>query len=104
VACTQKPTASLIGGALKANVPARLVDAVASRDKARYATGVANSGREKLTEKGDFLLVSKGECTRFQAAWLGPNDLETVMGAMRGENRVQHTPSETETGGIEPSG
>lgn len=78
VACTQKPTASLIGGAMKANFPVRLVGAVASSDEARYASGVSGSGAEKLEGKGDFLLVAKGEAVRFQAAWLGPKDLDLV--------------------------
>jgi S-DNA-T family DNA segregation ATPase FtsK/SpoIIIE len=78
VACTQKPTAALIGGAMKANFPVRLVGAVASADEARYATGVSGSGAEKLEGKGDFLLVARGETVRFQAAWIGPKDLELV--------------------------
>ena len=75
VACTQKPTASLIGGAMKANFPVRLVGAVASRDEARYATGLTDSGAEKLEGRGDFLLVAKGEPMRFQAAWLSPDEM-----------------------------
>lgn len=83
VACTQKPTAALIGGAMKANFPVRLVGAVASRDEARYATGLRDSGAEKLGGKGDFLLVAKGEAVRFQAAWLGPDDLAVVAQPIR---------------------
>ena len=78
VACTQKPTSAIIGGALKANFPVRLVGAVASKDEARYATGVGDSGAEKLEGKGDFLLVAKGDVVRFQSAWLGPGDLEQI--------------------------
>ena len=78
VACTQKPTAALIGGAMKANFPIRLVGAVASRDEARYAAGTNESGAEKLEGKGDFLLVAKGEVVRFQAAWIGPQDLQKI--------------------------
>lgn len=78
VACTQKPTAALIGGAMKANFPVRLVGAVASRDEARYATGMRDSGAEKLEGKGDFLLIARGEALRFQAAWFGPEDLPVV--------------------------
>lgn len=83
VACTQKPTAELIGGAMKANFPVRLVGAVAGRDEARYASGVTDSGAEKLGGKGDFLLVSKGELVRFQAAWLGRSDLDAVKEKLR---------------------
>lgn len=79
IACTQKPTASLIGAAMKANFPVRLVGAVASRDEARYATGITDSGAEKLEGKGDFLLICKAEPVRFQAAWLGAEDVATVI-------------------------
>ncbi|NJN84898.1 MAG: DNA translocase FtsK [Caldilineaceae bacterium] len=78
IGCTQKPTASLIGSSVIANFPVRLVGAVASKDEARYATGVTDSGAEKLAGSGDFLLVSKGELVRFQAAWLGPEDMKFV--------------------------
>lgn len=74
VACTQKPSASLIGSAMKANFPVRLVGAVASRDEARLATGIADSGAEKLAGRGDFLLVAKGEALRFQAAWISEDE------------------------------
>lgn len=79
VACTQKPTASLIGGAMKANFPVRLVGAVASKDEARYAAGIPDSGAEKLEGKGDFLLVVQGSAVRFQAAWIGPRDMASVQ-------------------------
>jgi S-DNA-T family DNA segregation ATPase FtsK/SpoIIIE len=78
VACTQKPTAALIGGAMKANFPVRLVGTVASKDEARYATGVTDSGAEKLEGKGDFLLIAKGDALRFQAAWVGREDFQQL--------------------------
>lgn len=109
IACTQKPTAALIGGAIKANFPVRLVGTVASRDEARYATGLPDSGAEKLEGKGDFLLVSKGETVRFQAAWMGPNDLNVVLDTLVGGHRtsrrwedVGETPTAAET--PKPSG
>ncbi len=74
LACTQKPSASLIGSAMKANFPVRLVGTVASKDEARYATGISDSGAEKLSGKGDFLLVASASPLRFQAAWMGPQD------------------------------
>jgi S-DNA-T family DNA segregation ATPase FtsK/SpoIIIE len=83
IACTQKPTAALIGGAMKANFPVRLVGAVASKDEARYASGVTDSGAEKLEGKGDFLLVTKGDTVRFQAAWIGSADFTAVAEGVR---------------------
>lgn len=79
IACTQKPSSALIGSAMKANFPIRLVGATASREEARYASGIADSGAEKLEGRGDFLLIAKGEAIRFQAAWLGPKDLAEIV-------------------------
>ncbi|MEZ4733547.1 MAG: DNA translocase FtsK [Caldilineaceae bacterium] len=88
VACTQKPTSALIGSAIKANFPVRLVGAVASKDEARYATGLSDSGAEKLQGKGDFLLICKGEQVRFQAAWLGPKDLGQICESLQSGQRT----------------
>lgn len=88
VACTQKPTAALIGGAMKANFPVRLVGAVAGADEARYASGISDSGADKLEGKGDFILVARGSVLRFQAAWLGPQDLALVSQELRTGNRT----------------
>ncbi len=63
---------------MKANFPIRLVGAVAGKDEARYASGITDSGAEKLEGKGDFLLVSKGDTVRFQAAWIGSADFRLV--------------------------
>jgi S-DNA-T family DNA segregation ATPase FtsK/SpoIIIE len=79
IACTQKPSAALIGSAMKANFPVRLVGAVASRDEARYATGITDSGADKLGGKGDFLLVARGDTIRFQAAWLDGEELKRMV-------------------------
>lgn len=78
VACTQKPSAALIGSAMKANFPVRLVGTCASKDEARHATGIADSGAEQLGGKGDFLLIAAAEPTRFQAAWMGPQDFASI--------------------------
>ena len=75
--------ASLIGSAIKANFPVRLVGAVASRDEARYAAGISDSGAEKLMGRGGFLLIKQGESIRFQAAWLGAKELEQIVQATR---------------------
>jgi S-DNA-T family DNA segregation ATPase FtsK/SpoIIIE len=84
IGCTQKPTAALIGSAMKANFPVRIVGAVNGKDEARYASGISDSGAEKLNGKGDFLLVAKGETVRFQAAWLGPEEMGEVGAMVRG--------------------
>lgn len=79
IASTQKPTAGLIGSGVVANFPLRLVGMCATKEEARYATGISDSGAEQLGGRGDFLLIAKGEYTRFQAAWFGPNDLRQAL-------------------------
>lgn len=103
IACTQKPTAALIGGAMKANFPVRLVGAVASREEARYASGLADSGAEKLEGKGDFLLVTKGEIIRFQAAWIGKEDLSRVTAKLTEGGRVSRRWLEEEPAAAPPA-
>jgi DNA segregation ATPase FtsK/SpoIIIE, S-DNA-T family len=75
IACTQKPSATVLGGALKANFPVRLVGKVTSSDDARVSAGTAGTGAEKLAGRGDFILVAGGERVRFQAAYLAPEEL-----------------------------
>lgn len=69
----QKPSAGVLG-AVKANLPVRLVGRMTSADDARVATGVSGSGAEKLTGHGDFLAVAGGQVTRFQSAYLSAHD------------------------------
>lgn len=84
VACTQKPTAGMIGSSMVANFPVRLVGTVASKAEARYATGMTDSGAEKLGGQGDFLLVSRGKLLRFQAGWLGAKDFRAIVDTVNG--------------------
>ena len=75
VACTQKPSSEVVSGLLKANFPVRLVGAVVSPEDAKVASGVAGSGAEKLQGRGDFILVSKGDMIRFQAAYVSDDEM-----------------------------
>ena len=70
IVATQRPAATIVGGLVKANLPVRLVGSVASPEDAKVATGIARSGAERLTGRGDFLLVARGEIIRFQAAYV----------------------------------
>ena len=58
VGCTQKPTASVLGTLVKANFPVRLVGKVTSAQEALVAAGVAKSGAENLSGRGDFILIA----------------------------------------------
>jgi len=74
VAGVQKPAAGVVGTLLKANFPTRLVGRVSSAEDARVAAGRPGTHAERLMGRGDFLAVCAGTVTRFQAAWLSPQD------------------------------
>jgi S-DNA-T family DNA segregation ATPase FtsK/SpoIIIE len=75
VAATQKPTARVLGSLVKANFPTRLVGRVTSAEDARTASGWAGTGAERLGGRGDFLAVAEGRVTRFQSAYVSPDEL-----------------------------
>jgi S-DNA-T family DNA segregation ATPase FtsK/SpoIIIE len=79
VACTQKPTAAVIGGLVKSNFPVRLVGSVASPEDAKVAAGLAGTGAERLLGQGDFLLVAKGEVLRLQAAYVAVEEVRELV-------------------------
>jgi S-DNA-T family DNA segregation ATPase FtsK/SpoIIIE len=83
VACTQKPTAAVIGSLVKSNFPVRLVGAVASPEDAKVATGLARTGAERLLGQGDFVVVAKGQVTRMQAAYVGVEEVREVVARLR---------------------
>jgi S-DNA-T family DNA segregation ATPase FtsK/SpoIIIE len=87
IACTQKPTARVVGSLVKANFPARLVGRVASADDARVAAGIGGTGAEKLAGRGDFLLVVSGQIIRFQAAQVKPEEIAALSEPGRVESR-----------------
>ncbi|HOG45777.1 MAG TPA: DNA translocase FtsK [Anaerolineae bacterium] len=88
VAGTQKPSAGLLGPLMKANFPVRLVGSVASADDARVAAGLAGTQAERLLGRGDFILVYRGRCLRFQAAYAGADELAALAGRLRQGGRT----------------
>ena len=76
VACTQKPTTAVIGSLTKANFPVRFVGSVTSPEEAKVAAGLSGTGAERLRGQGDFLLVLKGQSTRFSAAYVSPAEAQ----------------------------
>ena len=83
IVATQRPAATIIGGLVKANLPVRLVGAVASPEDAKVATGIARSGAERLGGRGDFLLVARGDIIRLQAAYVEEQTLRNVVASLK---------------------
>ncbi len=87
LAATQKPAATLLGGLAKANFPVRLVGSVVSPEDAKVAAGIAGTGAERLLGHGDFLLVSKGQIIRFQAAYASMAEMVAIVARIRAGGR-----------------
>jgi S-DNA-T family DNA segregation ATPase FtsK/SpoIIIE len=83
--CTQKPTTETVGGLLRANLPCRLVGRVMSAQEAVLAAGIKQTGAERLLGRGDFLLVAGGEVVRFQAAYVGLEEVAVMVEMLREE-------------------
>ena len=79
MACTQKPTAAVIGGLVKSNFPVRIVGSVSSPEDAKVATGIGGTGAERLLGQGDFLVVAQGQVTRMQAAYVGVRQVRELV-------------------------
>lgn len=90
IAATQRPAAALVGGAVKANFPVRLVGSVTSADDARVAAGISGTGAESLLGRGDFLCIAKGQQIRFQVAYAGDGEIRRLVGlAATGERKTR---------------
>jgi len=91
IACTQRPTAAVIGGLVKSNFPVRLVGSVASAEDAKVAAGLPGTGAERLMGKGDFIVVARGEQFRVQAAYASRPEVKRIVGQLRSARRPEPT-------------
>lgn len=79
VIATQRPSADVITGLMKANIPSRIAFAVASSLESRII--LDNTGAEKLVGKGDMLYapLGQGKPTRVQGCFISPEEIERVV-------------------------
>jgi S-DNA-T family DNA segregation ATPase FtsK/SpoIIIE len=96
VACTQKPSCKVVGSLARANFPVRLVGQVTSPEEAKVATGYGGTGADRLRGPGDFIAVTGGQVTHFQAAYISAREqVELVSRHLRDAPRdwdVCHAP------------
>ena len=79
VVATQRPSADVITGLMKANIPSRIAFAVASSKESRII--LDTPGAEKLVGKGDMLYSPLGDSkpTRVQGCFITPEEIERVV-------------------------
>lgn len=79
VLATQRPSANVITGIIKSNIPARIAFMVASQIDSRII--IDEMGAEKLLGKGDMLFVSSWNpaSIRIQGAFMSDDEVERVV-------------------------
>ena len=79
VIATQRPSADVITGLMKANIPSRIAFAVSSAMESRII--LDQGGAEKLVGMGDMLYspVGSGKPTRIQGAFVSDDERENVI-------------------------
>lgn len=80
ICATQKPSARVVAGLMKANFPTRIVGAVTSAQDAYIASGVSGTGAERLLGKGDMVAICGGQVVRFKAAIVTASELAPFVG------------------------
>src|SRR6202171_196390 len=80
VVATQRPSADIITGLIKANIPSRIAFAVSSGIDSRVV--LDETGAEKLLGRGDmlYLPVDAGKATRIQGVMVSDKELEVLVG------------------------
>ena len=77
IIATQRPTANIITGTIKANFPARMAFKVSSGVDSK--TILDRTGANQLVGKGDMLLMTGSEPIRIQCAFIDTPELEDVV-------------------------
>ena len=94
---TQRPSAQVIDGVVKGNLPTRVALAVASFQDSTVI--VNEGGAEKLQGKGDMLvmspLISRNGLTRLQSCFIQPPEINHVVGYLKDHFPCNYDPDYT---------
>lgn len=87
VIATQRPSANVITGLMKANIPSRIAFAVASAMESRII--LDSPGAEKLVGKGDMLYapLGEGKAKRIQGCYVSDEEVENVTEFIKRSSR-----------------
>ncbi|MBE6940124.1 MAG: DNA translocase FtsK [Ruminococcaceae bacterium] len=91
VIATQRPSADVITGLMKANIPSRIAFAVASGMESRII--LDNTGAEKLVGKGDMLYfpLGSGKPVRVQGCFITPEEIDRVVGFVKESGEAEYS-------------
>jgi S-DNA-T family DNA segregation ATPase FtsK/SpoIIIE len=85
IVATQRPSADIITGLIKANIPSRIAFAVSSGVDSRVI--LDEMGAEKLLGRGDmlYLPIDEGKPRRLQGAYVSDRELERIIDHWKGQ-------------------
>ena len=91
VIATQRPSADVITGLMKANIPSRIAFAVASAMESRIILDTA--GAEKLVGKGDMLYapLGQGKPKRVQGCFITDDEVQQVVNFVKKSNTAEYS-------------
>ena len=98
IVATQRPSADVITGLMKANIPSRIAFAVSSAMESRII--MDQSGAEKLVGMGDMLYspLGAGKPTRIQGAFVSDEERERVIEFIKESNPAAKPENNQEIG------
>ncbi len=90
VVATQRPSADIITGLIKANIPSRIAFAVSSGVDSRVV--IDETGAEKLLGRGDmlYLPVDASRPLRLQGVFVSDRELEAIIAFWKAQGRPQY--------------
>ena len=91
VIATQRPSADVITGLMKANIPSRIAFAVASGLESRII--LDNPGAEKLVGRGDMLYapLGEGKPRRVQGCFITPEEIDRVVAFVKQSGEAEYS-------------
>ena len=93
VIATQRPSADVITGLMKANIPSRIAFAVASSLESRII--LDTTGAEKLVGRGDMLYapLGEGKPRRVQGCFISAEEIDCVVSFVKANGEAQYDES-----------
>ena len=87
---TQQPSADIITGLIKANIPSRIAFAVSSSIDSRVI--LDETGAEKLLGRGDmlYLPVEAGRATRLQGVFVSDREMKAIIDFWKAQGKPQY--------------
>jgi DNA segregation ATPase FtsK/SpoIIIE, S-DNA-T family len=87
---TQRPSADIITGLIKANIPSRIAFAVSSSIDSRVI--LDETGAEKLLGRGDmlYLPVEAGKATRLQGVFVSDREMKAIIDFWKTQGKPQY--------------